>query len=96
MGNRRTFDTTKHTTADMRRNVLSECSDEYLKAQNSGESGVEKGAEEEAQLEVEVEVAEVVRSSAWMGEEVLCVLLYMLRGSLDDRIVSTYAFVRST
>ena len=83
---RRTCDVTKYTAADMVRNNYSECSEDLIEEQNRVMSEVEK------EVQVEVEVGEVVRSKAWMGEEVLCVLLYMLRGSLDDRIVSTHPF----
>ena len=83
--NRQTCDATEYTADDVLGNNISEYSEQFLEVRNRAEGEVEKMVE----MQVEVEVGESVRSNAWMGEEVLSVLLYMLRGTLDDRIVST-------
>lgn len=86
MGNvtdRQTCDATEYTADDVLGNNISEFSEQFLEVRNGAEGEVEK------EVQVEVVVGESVRSNAWMGEEVLSVLLYMLRGTLDDRIVST-------
>jgi hypothetical protein len=58
-----------------------------------GENGVDPASSQSnsqstRKIKDEVE-KEVENESTAVGEEVLCVLLYFFRGTLDDRIVST-------
>jgi hypothetical protein len=55
-------------------------------ASSRSKSKMNSKMKDEAEKEVEKEVE---KEGTAVGEEVLCVLLYFLRGTLDDRIVST-------